>query len=99
MKHTHLLSFSAHHPALAGHFPGTPLVPGVLLLARAQSIIERSTGLTLIGLVQAKFIRPVTPELILTFDFTLDTKQQQVAFTYRTETTLMSRGQFRFSFG
>jgi 3-hydroxymyristoyl/3-hydroxydecanoyl-(acyl carrier protein) dehydratase len=31
---------SADHPALAGHFPGQPIVPGVLLLREVLAAIE-----------------------------------------------------------
>jgi 3-hydroxymyristoyl/3-hydroxydecanoyl-(acyl carrier protein) dehydratase len=38
------LFIGADHPALAGHFPGQPLVPGVLLLDEALRAIERHCG-------------------------------------------------------
>ncbi|WP_374591557.1 3-hydroxyacyl-ACP dehydratase FabZ family protein [Aquabacterium sp.] len=55
------LSIPADHPAFAGHFPGHPIVPGVVLLDHAQAAIELTTGQTLGGLAQAKFLRVVTP--------------------------------------
>jgi 3-hydroxymyristoyl/3-hydroxydecanoyl-(acyl carrier protein) dehydratase len=36
---------SADHPALAGHFPGRPVVPGVLLLREVLAAIENQWGL------------------------------------------------------
>jgi 3-hydroxyacyl-[acyl-carrier-protein] dehydratase len=51
------------HPAFAGHFPGRPVVPAVVLIAEALAAIEAATGnapprWTLAG---AKFLHPVGP--------------------------------------
>jgi 3-hydroxymyristoyl/3-hydroxydecanoyl-(acyl carrier protein) dehydratase len=52
----------ATHPALAGHFPGRPLVPGVVLLAHVQAAIEAARGpLRTLRLPHAKFLRPLLP--------------------------------------
>jgi 3-hydroxymyristoyl/3-hydroxydecanoyl-(acyl carrier protein) dehydratase len=32
------------HPAFEGHFPGRPILPGVLLLAEAMAAIEAATS-------------------------------------------------------
>jgi 3-hydroxyacyl-[acyl-carrier-protein] dehydratase len=37
------LQIAADHPALAGHFPGSPIVPGVVLLDEALHAIELAT--------------------------------------------------------
>jgi 3-hydroxyacyl-[acyl-carrier-protein] dehydratase len=37
------LRFGADHPALAGHFPQRPIVPGVLLLDEALHAIEQAS--------------------------------------------------------
>lgn len=50
----------AAHPALAGHFPGRPVVPGALLLARVAAAAERSFG-TVRGVPAAKFLAPLRP--------------------------------------
>lgn len=51
------------HPAFAGHFPGTPILPGVVLLDVALQIITAATGIALdlceIGSV--KFLSPARP--------------------------------------
>jgi len=54
------LRFPASHPAFAGHFPGTPVVPGALLLAAALDAL----GLARAGLeiASAKFLLPVAPD-------------------------------------
>ncbi|TBR07880.1 MAG: beta-hydroxyacyl-ACP dehydratase [Lysobacter sp.] len=50
------------HPALPGHFPGRPIVPGVLLLERVLAMIEVAHGpLTALRLPQVKFLQPLLP--------------------------------------
>ncbi|WP_434514614.1 hypothetical protein AB6Q56_19120 [Dechloromonas sp. ARDL1] len=59
----------ADHPAFPGHFPGRPIVPGVVLLDRAILFAEEMLGRP--GLAwqigNAKFFSPVAPEEALTF--------------------------------
>ncbi|RQO68822.1 beta-hydroxyacyl-ACP dehydratase [Aquitalea sp. FJL05] len=55
------LSIPTDHPAYAGHFPGRPILPGVVLLDQAQLVIEKACGVLLGGLSLAKFHSPVTP--------------------------------------
>jgi 3-hydroxymyristoyl/3-hydroxydecanoyl-(acyl carrier protein) dehydratase len=55
--------FPADHPALAGHFPGNPIVPGAVLLGETAFAIEAS-GVAAPGMLRlrsAKFLRPVRP--------------------------------------
>jgi len=50
------------HPCLPGHFPGRPLVPGVVLLDRVVAAIEAAHGpLGPLRLPQAKFVQPLLP--------------------------------------
>jgi len=52
----------ADHPSLPGHFPGQPIVPGVVLLDRVVEAIERSQGeVTVRRIPQVKFIKPLLP--------------------------------------
>src|SRR4051812_7351541 len=57
------LCIDAGHPALPGHFPGTPIVPGVLLLDAALHALTQLVG-PVAGTCQvtsAKFLSPVAP--------------------------------------
>jgi len=52
----------ADHPSLPGHFPGRPLVPGVMLLERVLEAIEATHGaLDGLRLPQVKFLQPLLP--------------------------------------
>lgn len=66
--HLATLTIAADHPALAGHFPGNPLVPGVVLLDEAIASIERARGVAFgeFRLVSVKFLQPVKPPATLT---------------------------------
>ena len=55
------LVFNVDHPAFAGHFPGVPIVPGVLLLDAAVAALEQQTGRRVTQIASAKFLRPVGP--------------------------------------
>ena len=58
---THL-SIAADHPAYAGHFPGRPILPGVVLLDAALHALAARQGMTgLAQLKSAKFHSPVQP--------------------------------------
>ncbi len=57
------------HPALAGHFPGRPIVPGVVLVDRAILFAERLLGCAEVcwEIANAKFLSPVGPGETLAF--------------------------------
>jgi len=57
------LSIDPEHPAFAGHFPGAPIVPGVVLLDEALHAIACATGVSLAAceLRAVKFLSPLAP--------------------------------------
>ena len=73
-----------NHPAIAGHFPGNPIVPGVLILARAADEIQRRLpGIVLGTLLATRFYAPLRPGQL----FTVNTEMNgdHVRFDVRTE--------------
>lgn len=63
------LPIAADHPAYAGHFPGRPILPGVVLLDQALRALEQACSVRINGLAQAKFLSPVLPGVALELDY------------------------------
>jgi 3-hydroxyacyl-[acyl-carrier-protein] dehydratase len=60
------ITIGAEHPALAGHFPGAPIVPGVVLLDEMVCSLESTGGVASWRIGSAKFLHPVRPGEALT---------------------------------
>ena len=58
---TRTVCIPADHPALPGHFPGNPVVPGVVLLDAVAALAEREWRLAVRALPQVKFQRALKP--------------------------------------
>lgn len=68
-EHVLPLSIAADHPAYAGHFPGRPILPGVVLLdAALHAMTDGMPGSA--HLKSAKFHSPVLPGEALTLHTT-----------------------------
>ncbi len=69
------------HPCLAGHFPGRPIVPAVLLVDLAVAgILQRYPLLQLSSVGTAKFLRPVPPAQPLVLHLSIDPDTGQSRF-------------------
>ena len=52
----------ADHACLPGHFPDSPLVPGVVLLEQVALALRDWRGQRLARVLEAKFVAPLLPE-------------------------------------
>lgn len=86
------LPFAADHPVFPGHFPGHPIVPGVLLLEWAQTAIEARLGHSIQALAEAKFHSPATPADVLELDFEVGIAA--VRFEIRSAARKIASGRF-----
>ena len=83
----------ADHPAFPGHFPGRPIVPGVVLLNQAilfaESLLGKKVPHWQIG--NAKFLSPVGPAESLVFCLQ-PTPRGSIVFTVKSGTRNVASG-------
>jgi 3-hydroxyacyl-[acyl-carrier-protein] dehydratase len=92
MEHT--FTVPADHPALPGHFPGNPIVPGVVLLDEVASALRRLwPGAVIKGLPNAKFLSPLLPGEACTVRFGTG-RGGSVKFECRSGERLVASGSF-----
>ncbi|MGE0797335.1 MAG: hypothetical protein AB7G13_07100 [Lautropia sp.] len=85
------LTIAADHPAFDGHFPGRPILPGVVLLAEVLAAIEQAIGrpLATATIRNAKFHATVAPGTMLAIAFT---PAPVTGFEVRAGTTRVASG-------
>jgi 3-hydroxyacyl-[acyl-carrier-protein] dehydratase len=80
----------ADHPSLPGHFPGAPLVPGVLLLEQVALALREWRGQRLARVPEAKFVAPLLPAQRAVI--ALSENHGRVRFEIRRDDQLLARG-------
>lgn len=88
----------AHHPALPGHFPGHPVVPGVVILSEVWDALAASAGrpVRCRGWPSVKFLAPLLPEEPFTVELEF-TGPEAARFTCRNSERPLASGTVRFS--
>ena len=82
------------HPSLAGHFPGAPIVPGVVILDEvAAALHEWRKKCQLTGIRTVKFLAPLKPEQTFTICFSPNAAAGEVNFCCRTGDRVIVEGQ------
>jgi len=83
------------HPALPGHFPGLPVVPGVVVLDHVVEAAERLVGgRSLRGLPQAKFPSSLAPGVEA--EIALEPRGDEVRFVVTAAGTTIAQGVLAF---
>ena len=87
----------ADHPSLPGHFPGTPIVPGVIILDEilvALSEWREDSRPTVIRSV--KFLRPLMPEQSFTIRLAAKRENEnEIDFSCRVEDRVIVEGRLQ----
>ena len=83
--------------SLSGHFPGNPIVPGVVILGEILESIGQSLGeqLVIIHVPVVKFHSPLRPNEILDLTFEL-LPEQHLTFSSQVGSRRIASGQFIF---
>ena len=76
----HTLHVPHDHPSFAGHFPGHPVLPGVVLLSMVIEALQSRLG-TSAQIDQAKFLSPVLPGDTLALNVTTQGNSLQFELT------------------
>ena len=76
------LTLNAEHPIFKGHFPNSPVTPGVCMMQIVKNLTEQITGhqLQLTQMLNVKFTALINPELypFLQLSLSLQTQDGQV---------------------
>lgn len=85
-------SIAADHPCLSGHFPGRPIVPGVVILEQVLCAVAKHAGHEVVAntLPQVKFVQPLLPGQLATI--ALQRRDQLWQFDIRVETAMVATG-------
>jgi 3-hydroxyacyl-[acyl-carrier-protein] dehydratase len=98
MSFERMVAISPDHPSLPGHFPGHPVVPGVVLL---NEIIETLRGMVgqpvlVTGMPSVKFVSPLKPGEALTIHIEQE-EAGQALFKCQVGRRLVASGMLTFT--
>lgn len=91
------LALPADHPAFDGHFPGQPVLPGVVQTDWAVRLGADllGTGLAAATDFQVKFRRVIQPGPGLQLTLRLDRVRHSLSFDYRSQGEIASSGRIK----
>jgi 3-hydroxymyristoyl/3-hydroxydecanoyl-(acyl carrier protein) dehydratase len=86
------LSIPQEHPVFRGHFPGNPIVPGVMLLEWVTGEVARALGRApaTLRVREAKFFSPLEP--MQQARLTVELGEQRCAFDIQRDAERIARG-------
>ncbi len=86
----------ADHPSLPGHFPGNPIVPGVVILDEVIDALVAWRGPCAVTAMPAvKFIAPLRPAQAFTIDLR-EARPGRVAFRCMESSRLLATGELEY---
>jgi 3-hydroxymyristoyl/3-hydroxydecanoyl-(acyl carrier protein) dehydratase len=88
---------AADHPSLPGHFPGNPIVPGVVILDEvAAAVAQWRPGFRLRDAPVVKFLRPLLPDQMFVIHLRASgDDKKQVEFRCAVDNHIIVEGRLR----
>ncbi len=84
------------HPSLPGHFPGAPIVPGVVILDEIAAALARwRTSCLIVEIIAAKFMHPLQPDQPFSISLTARQQGDQIDFRCCAEERTISEGRLQ----
>jgi len=104
-SHSAILRVAPDHPSLAGHFPGQPVVPGVLLLDHVIDAAQAWLGqpVSVRSLPQVKFVAPLLPDEDAHLELSLadsnhGAELRELRFVIRRDAAIVAQGILNLAF-
>ena len=94
-------TIDADHPSLPGHFPGTPIVPGVVILDEILAALTEWRGDSRVTAIRAvKFLAPLEPQQPFTICLSAGQDAEgDVDFCCRVDDRLIVEGRLQVCYG
>jgi 3-hydroxyacyl-[acyl-carrier-protein] dehydratase len=94
-------TISADHPSLPGHFPGTPIVPGVVILDEILAALTEWRGGSRVTSIRAvKFLAPLKPQQPFTICLSAGhDAEDEVDFSCRVDDRVIVEGRLQICYG
>jgi 3-hydroxyacyl-[acyl-carrier-protein] dehydratase len=94
-------TIDAGHPSLPGHFPGTPIVPGVVLLDEIlAALTEWRRGSRVTAIHAVKFLAPLKPQQPFTICLSAgEDAADEVDFSCRVDDRVIVEGRLQVCYG
>src|ERR1051325_5760598 len=90
-------TIGADHPSLPGHFPGEPIVPGVVILDEIFAALnEWHAGARPVAIRSVKFLRPLKPDQSFTIPLAANPPSgNEIDFSCRVDNQVIVEGRLQ----
>lgn len=99
LEHRSQHTISGLHPCLAGHFPGNPVVPAVVLLECVSRALGDALGQPahLTALPTVKFLKPLRPEQEFSIEMQIEPDHSAARFRLTAQGIELAQGRLEYA--